>query len=421
MRLLFNASNLKSSGGLVILEQLLPAFLAYEAETGQNDFTWPSASSAQGNIDSLLLYHHPDVTPQVKAWIEALPTAAQGRIEAIPFREPDGLRRFYWEQVTLPRIIQLRQVDVLFSFGNTGPLRPGCRQILYLQQSIPYTQYQPRNHWLKWIRFQWMYGFLINLAQLGSQRIVVPTRWLVQPMREAIVFRKPASAYRVSLPGLPGWPNDSPNGGQRAISAAEQALLDTLSMSRKMGTRILLYPCNLAPYKNIMALLEAVHILNTQMQHFQLILTFNEASAEYFPCKQAILTAVAQCPANRVVLAGSFSRAGLRQLYGLTDVLVFPSLVETLGLPLMEAMALGIPVVALDGRTVSDRSTLAAFARDICGDAAIYAPPGQTSVLASQIHQVLRDLTLALRLGQAGLQRAGSFSWEQHVRDILGP
>ena len=148
MRLLFNASNLKSSGGLVLLEQLLPAFLYYEGDNaGESNF------SDHGAIDQLLLYHHPEISPQVTSWIQALPPEAQRRIEAVPFREPDGLRRFYWEQVTLPKIIRQQAVDVLFSFGNTGPFRPGCRQILYIQQAIPYSYYQPRKHWLNGFAF----------------------------------------------------------------------------------------------------------------------------------------------------------------------------------------------------------------------------------------------------------------------------
>jgi glycosyltransferase involved in cell wall biosynthesis len=407
MRLLFNATNLRSAGGVILLEQLLSGFLDYQGDSE----TLNTVQAMQ-----LLLYHNPELSQRIEAWVHALPLEAQARIERVPLREPDGLRRFYWEQITLPGLIRQRQVDVLFSFGNTGPLFPGCRQILYLQQSIPFSSYRPQRHPLKWLRFQWLYGFLINLAQLGSQRIVVPTRWLVEPMRRATFYAKPTQAYQVTLPGIPPWPA-MPKGS--ALSIAEQALLEKISTWRAAGEKILLYPCYLAPYKNIPALLEALPLVSKQNLPFKLILTFNAESPEYFPCKTEVLAAVAQCPPDQVILAGALSRLAMAAIYAVTDILVFPSLVETLGLPLLEAMAQGIPIVALDGTNNSGTSTLAAFAQEICQDAALYAPPHHPEALGAQIQRLLQDPELAHHVGKQGLHRATCFNWGQHVQQIL--
>jgi len=421
MRLLFNATNLRSEGGVILLERLLGEFLAYRPQQKSTEQPELQNNDHGGKISRLLLYHNPELSARIAAMLATYPAEDQSRIELVPLREPDGWRRFCWEQISLPRIIQREKIDTLFSFGNTGPVFPGCRQILYLQQSIPYSNFLPARQKLKWLKFKWLYGFLINLAQLGSGRMIVPTSWLVEPMRRAIAYCKPLSAYRVSLPGLPPWPNED----ARAFNAQEQALLHQLAQWREQGQKILLYPCFLAPYKNIPALLEAVRLLDDSVPPFKLVMTFNANSPEYFPCKSEVLEAVNRCNRDRVILAGALNRPTLARVYRQTDLLLFPSLVETLGLPLLEAMSQGIPIVALDGAlnetSSTSQSTQAAFAREICRETALYAPVHDAKMLAHQIERLLTDPALATQLSEQGMQRAAELSWAQHVEEILRP
>lgn len=404
MRLLFNATNLRSEGGVILMERMLAEMLAYTGPDGKN----PPLH--------MLLYHNPELGQRIQRFIEKLPEETQNRLELVPLRKPDGWQRFFWEQVSLPKIIRDKQVDVLFSFGNTGPLFPGCRQILYLQQSIPHSQFRPKRHYFKWLRFQWLYGFLINLAQLGSQRIIIPTQWTIEPMRQSILYKKPLDAYRVSLPGLPALDTDSREGAP----PKELNVLQQITQWKEAGDKILLYPCFLSPYKNIPALLEAIRKISDDTPSFKLVLTFNGESQEYFPCKQDVMAVVSKCPRKQVVLAGTLSRGTLAKVYAMTDMLIFPSLVETLGLPLLEALSLGIPIVAMDGESVG-KPTEGSFAKEICQDAALYAPPGKPQALADQIQRLLKDENLAKELSQNGLKRASQLSWTEHIRQILDP
>jgi glycosyltransferase involved in cell wall biosynthesis len=84
-------------------------------------------------------------------------------------------------------------------------------------------------------------------------------------------------------------------------------------------------------------------------------------------------------------------------------VFVYPSLSEGFGLPVVEAMACGVPVVA---------STAEALA-EVASDAALYAAPRDAAGFARQIERILGDRALASRLAAAGIAQAARFSWNE--------
>ncbi len=94
-------------------------------------------------------------------------------------------------------------------------------------------------------------------------------------------------------------------------------------------------------------------------------------------------------------------------LYREADIFVFPSLTESFGLPLAEAMAHGLPVVASDTPA----------SREICGDAAVYFQPIDPEDLAAKIREVSSNESLRKRLADAGRRRAATcFRWDGHAR-----
>jgi len=99
----------------------------------------------------------------------------------------------------------------------------------------------------------------------------------------------------------------------------------------------------------------------------------------------------------------------LPSVYRSAHVLLFPSLYEGFGLPPIEAMASGIPVIS------SDRASLP----EVCGDAAIYVNPLDHKEMALKIEQVLTDAELRKNLIEKGLKRAKIFTWEETARKTL--
>jgi glycosyltransferase involved in cell wall biosynthesis len=82
-------------------------------------------------------------------------------------------------------------------------------------------------------------------------------------------------------------------------------------------------------------------------------------------------------------------------------------------------MSHGIAVVA----TQNDQpnATQAAFTREICGNAALYAPPQDAAQFAAHLHTLLTNPQLAFDLGQEGLKHIQSLSWQAHIQAILRP
>ena len=110
-----------------------------------------------------------------------------------------------------------------------------------------------------------------------------------------------------------------------------------------------------------------------------------------------------------VRFAGFVPDDDLVHFYGATDALVLPSLWEGFGLPALEAMACGAPVV------VSDAGALP----EVVADAGIVFPAGSVEALTASLTRVLADAGLRGDLRARGLRRAAQFTWQESARSAL--
>lgn len=112
---------------------------------------------------------------------------------------------------------------------------------------------------------------------------------------------------------------------------------------------------------------------------------------------------------NDIIFTGKISDEELAALYGACSVTVYPSLYEGFGLPVLEAMSFGAPVVT---------STLSSLP-EVAGDAAILVDPYSVTAIAEGIAAVIEDPATAARLRSAGLARAAEFSWDRTAQEVL--
>ena len=110
-----------------------------------------------------------------------------------------------------------------------------------------------------------------------------------------------------------------------------------------------------------------------------------------------------------VIFAGQVPREHLVVLYQNTAAFVLPTVMETFGLPFVEAMASSAPVICAD----------MPFAREICGDAALYFPAGDRVMLATHLGSVACGGSQARRMAEAGRERSKAFSWQREAKGTL--
>nr|MBC7245819.1 glycosyltransferase family 4 protein [Chloroflexota bacterium] len=112
---------------------------------------------------------------------------------------------------------------------------------------------------------------------------------------------------------------------------------------------------------------------------------------------------------QRVIFTGYIPDEDLPALYSGADLFVFPSLYEGFGLPPLEAMACGTPVVCSNAGSLPE----------VVGDAALLVDPYDVEALAEAMHRVLHDPALCEELRQKGLARAQQFTWEKAALETL--
>jgi glycosyltransferase involved in cell wall biosynthesis len=112
---------------------------------------------------------------------------------------------------------------------------------------------------------------------------------------------------------------------------------------------------------------------------------------------------------DRVHFPGFAADDDLPALYSLADVFAFPSWYEGFGIPVLEAMACGTPVVAADNSSLPEA----------VGEAGLMVEAGDTDVLAGALAQLLADQSLRGQLIQAGYEQVQGFTWEQSAEQLL--
>ena len=173
----------------------------------------------------------------------------------------------------------------------------------------------------------------------------------------------------------------------------------------QLHDEFVLYAGNVKPHKNLERLIEAFYLVRKGgLDHLKLVLIGDDIS-KY----TALRRAVHQYQLHKYVrFLGYLPEETLAVMYRLASVFVFPSLYEGFGLPPLEAMASGTPVVT------SNVSSLP----EVAGDAAVLVDPYDPRSIAEGITRVLTDETLRRELRRKGLARARQFSWEESVRRV---
>lgn len=316
---------------------------------------------------------------------QKLTATALFRIHAIKVRTWSGI--LIQHQLLLPDILKKLQPDVLHvpafaaSIGWHGPLVMTVHDLAFLkvpQQSSLYA------------RLYWQY--LLRESVRRAQQIIaiseqtreeLETLWSIEPERVHVIH----NALRSSL-------------YQNAISSeAVQA------MRQRYGGRYLLHVGRIMPRKNVETLLQAYNLLAERFADLHLVLTGGTGYGSSGVLQQ--ITASPYC--ERIHQAGWVPEQEMAPLYAGAEALIFPSRHEGFGLPTLEAMAHGTPVVA----------SFEAASAEIAGDAVLRVDCSSDALLADAIARILTDKDLRTRLIRGGLARVAQFSPERCAHATL--
>ncbi len=304
------------------------------------------------------------------------------------FRATRRWVRILREQIQLPRAARRARVDVLWSAGYTAPIRPGVSSVV----SVLDVQYRrfPKD--------------LTPAARLATDALLrwggrTAARWLTL---SEFSKRELAAAF--------GWPENRIRVTPLAANP-EFARGFTVSSHRDILRQFgieppyLLCVAHTYPHKNVAALIEAHGCLETNPPR-QLVLVGRARRGE-----AECLAALRRHPrAESVIRLECLSSGDLAALYHGAEWFVFPSLYEGFGLPVLEAMAAGTPVL----------TTRCGAIPEVAADAAQYFDPPNAATLAAALR---KNLTLSaserMSLIEKARRHAATFSWEKTARLTL--
>jgi glycosyltransferase involved in cell wall biosynthesis len=173
----------------------------------------------------------------------------------------------------------------------------------------------------------------------------------------------------------------------------------------QLNDPFILYAGNIKPHKNLERLIEAFHMTRRgDLEHVKLLIIGDEIS-KYAGLRRTVHRYKLH---KHVRFFGFVPDATLAILYRLARVFIFPSLYEGFGLPPLEAMASGTPVIT------SNVSSLP----EVVGDAAMLIDPYEPDAIAGALRRVLVDDRLREDMRERGLARAREFSWDRSVKRI---
>lgn len=296
-------------------------------------------------------------------------------LAAADTREIGRLQGQLWEQLDLPRHTGN---DLLLNLCNTAPI--AARNMLATiydasVYAVPEAYSLPFRTW---------YRALIPAIGRRSRRIVTPSQF------SRLELQRHARIASDNITVIPG------SGEHIIASPADERIVQRLGL-RPRG--YVLAVSSYSKHKNVAGVAKAAKLFSRR--DFEVVLAGGG--------NPRVFSGGATARDSHVRSAGYVSDAELRALYQNAACFVYPSFYEGFGLPPLEAMTCGCPVVV----------SRAASLPEVCGEAAMYCDPSDPADIARAMGEVVRDPSLQEDLRRRSIERARSFSWKAAARSML--
>ena len=289
--------------------------------------------------------------------------------------------RLWWQQVQVPRRAHAECADILHVPGFDAPAWNPCPTVLTCHDLIGalFPQNLPpvaRFYWSRWLPWSLRWADAILADSEATRRDILR----LTPVQDNRITVAPLAVDKLFQPT------------DIAAQSACRALYG-------LPEQFVLYVGTFEPRKGIDTLIDAFALLAPRYPETHLVLA-GKKGWYWESMLQAIETLGLQ---DRVHVTGYVADADLPALYAAAQVFAFPSRYEGFGLPILEAMACGTPVVCANTSSLPE----------VCGDDALTVPPDAPAALADALAALLSNPALAADLRARGLTRAGQFTWDR--------
>ncbi len=293
---------------------------------------------------------------------------------------------FWWNQQSLPRRLAKDRVSVYLSPYYKGPLLTSCPVVLTIHD-LMFIQYLGRSRFV----YDTVMTTLAGTYATGATAIITDS----ESSKRTIVGRLRVRADKVTVIPVAVGSEFTPQGITEAVRW-KYGIVGAYVLS--VG--------NFLPHKNLPRLLEAYAKMSAPHRGAcRLVLAGGDRGRQRELEREVVRLGLE----GRVVFPGTIADADLPALYGGCSLFVLPSLAEGFGLPALEAMACGAPVVA------SNRGAIP----EVVGDAALLVNPEDHAAMASAMERVLSSEQLAGELRQRGLLRVREFTPDRTAGRVL--
>ncbi len=297
--------------------------------------------------------------------------------------------RILWEQTELPRDLKRRGVDVFHGPAFIVPLSRTCRQVVTIHDMtfflLPQCHLFTKKHYFQ--------RLIPQCVKRANQVIAV------SESTKKDILKILGSEYSKKIKVI--------YHGKEERFCPDTAGAASYDLRTKYGFsgRIILFVGLIEPRKNLERLIRAYAKLRSFHQTSCLVIAGSQGWGH-----DAVLRAASESGVrDRIFFPGYIPERELPSLYNLADVFVYPSLYEGFGLPVLEAMACGAPIVASGVSSMPE----------ISGDAALLIDPLDVDSIAQGIERVLMDRERRERMKEEGPKRSQAFTWERTARETL--
>lgn len=285
--------------------------------------------------------------------------------------------RILWEQLVWPW--QSRKLDLMHSMAFVTPFVAPCPTVVTVYD-LSFLHFPERFPALQ----RWYLTSQTKRSCRAAKRVITISESSRQDVHT--FFDVPLSQIDVVYPGV--------NGRYRPLSPEQ---ITSFRQKNNLPERFILHVGTLQPRKNIPTLLEALATLDDKDIHLVL------AGGKGWFYDEIFVQIEALGLVDRVIFPGYVADEDLPLWYNAATLFAFPSVYEGFGMPVVEAMACGTPVVASDASSIPEA----------VGDAGLLFNPQDAGELAERMASVLNDSTMSATMRTKGLKHAKQFSWEE--------